>query len=66
MTYIGVRQYDDVTDEVPNDMEYEREIDEETMRPFKSIRGKKTFPECPPASGAASSSKGGNEWRNDE
>ena len=38
---IGVMQHDDVTDEVPNDTEYERGIDEETMRPFKRIRGKK-------------------------
>ena len=56
---IGVMQHDDVTDEVPNDTEYERGIDEETMRPFKRIRGKKMVPECPPASGAGSSSREG-------
>jgi hypothetical protein len=56
---IGVRQYDDVTDEIPNEMEYERGVDEETMRPFKRIRGKATVPECPPASGTASNSSKG-------
>ena len=55
---IGVRQYDDVTDEVPNVMEYEQGVDEETMRPFKRIRSKRTAPECPPPAGAASSSGG--------
>ena len=55
---IGVRQYDDVTDEVPNVMEYEQGVDEETMRPFKRIRSKRTVPECPPPTEAASSSGG--------
>ena len=41
MDEIGERQYDDVTDEVPESMEYERGVDEETVGPpRKRLRGK--------------------------
>ena len=49
MDDLGPRQYDDVSDEIPEDMEWERGIDEEQNpgRPPHRITGKRFVPECP-------------------
>eukprot|EP00435_Cladocopium_sp_Y103_P053704 s442_g17.t1 len=44
---IGKQEYEDVMDEVPDDMEYESGIDEEIGRPPMRVYGKRTVPECP-------------------
>ena len=40
---LGERQYDDVTDDVPEDMEFEQGVDEETI-PLRRVRRKKHVP----------------------
>lgn len=40
---LGERQYDDVTDDVPDDMEFERSVDEE-MVPLRRVRRKRNVP----------------------
>ena len=40
--------YEDVTGDVPELPEFERAVDEETIRPYKRIRHKAYVPECPP------------------
>lgn len=42
---LGDRQFDDVTDEVPSELEYQQGMDEEVVRPFKRLRGKQWDPE---------------------
>lgn len=48
MDEVGERQYDDVSGEIPEPMEFERAVDEEVNRPFKRVRYKRDVPECPP------------------
>ena len=58
MDEVGSRQYDDVTDEIPDDMEFEQGIDEETQGPPPKrlrVRGKQWVPSCPPPNQPSSS-----------
>ncbi len=48
MDDVGSQQYDDVSGEVPEPMDFEQAVDEENPRPFKRIRHKRYAPECPP------------------
>ena len=43
---LGPRQYEDVTDEIPTEMEFEEGLDEES-RPLKRLRSKRPAPEFP-------------------
>ena len=45
---IGERQFDDVTEEVPDEMEYEQGVDEEVLRPNKRLRWKQPDPDYVP------------------
>ena len=44
---VGPRQYEDVTEEVPDPQEWEQAVDEETIRPNKRLRGKQWVPDHP-------------------
>ena len=44
---LGERQYDDVTEEIPDEMEWEQARDEERSAPFRRVRRKRQVPECP-------------------
>ena len=44
---LGERQYDDVSEEIPDEMELEQARDEERSAPFRRVRRKRQVPECP-------------------
>ena len=45
---IGGRQFEDVSEQIPEPMELEQAIDEEVSMPFRRVRRKRYCPECPP------------------
>ena len=45
---IGGKQFEDVSEEIPEPMELEQAVDEETQAPFRRVRQKRWCPECPP------------------
>ena len=44
---LGKQDFEDITDESPDALEFEKGVDEETGRPPMRVHGKRTVPECP-------------------